>query len=135
MTKKKPTNTAASVRARLLNVAKRGGEDFHYVLTRYALERLLVRLARSAHRDGFLLKGAMLFRAWSPTLHRPTKDLDLLGSGPPDLDRLATIFREISSVVVASMSRRMMSLALSSIGGRSPSWTTVRRWVARVIAT
>jgi len=70
VTKKKPTNTAASVRARLLNVAKQGGEDFHYVLTRYALERLLVRLARSAHRDAFLLKGAMLFRAWSPTLHR-----------------------------------------------------------------
>ena len=100
MTKKKPTNTAASVRARLLNVAKQGGEDFHYVLTRYALERLLVRLARSAHRDAFLLKGAMLFRAWSPTLHRPTKDLDLLGNGAPDLDRLAAIFRHLCGVQV-----------------------------------
>ncbi len=93
MTKKRPTNKAASVRARLLNVAKQGGEDFHYVLTRYALERLLVRLVRSTHRDVFLLKGAMLFRAWSPTLHRPTKDLDLLGNGAPDIDRLAGIFR------------------------------------------
>lgn len=79
MTKKTPTNVAASVRARLLQLAKQGGEDFHYVLTRYGLERLLVRLVRSPHRAAFVLKGAMLFRAWSPTLHRPTKDLDLLG--------------------------------------------------------
>jgi predicted nucleotidyltransferase component of viral defense system len=100
VTKKKPTNTAASVRARLLRVAKEGGEDFQYVLTRYALERLMVRLVRSAHRDVFLLKGAMLFRAWSPTMHRPTKDLDLLGNGAPDLDRLAGIFRDVCGVQV-----------------------------------
>jgi hypothetical protein len=76
------------------------GEDFQYVLTRYALERLMVRLVRSAHRDVFLLKGAMLFRAWSPTMHRPTKDLDLLGNGAPDLDRLAGIFRDVCGVQV-----------------------------------
>lgn len=67
MTKKKPTNVAASVRARLLQLAKQGREDFHYVLTRYGLERLLVRLVRSPHRAAFVLKGAMLFRAWSPS--------------------------------------------------------------------
>jgi hypothetical protein len=38
VTKTKPTNVAASVRARLLQLAKKGGEDFHYVLTGYALE-------------------------------------------------------------------------------------------------
>jgi hypothetical protein len=91
--KDKPTNMAASVRARLQNLAKASGEDFTYVLTRYALERLLSRLARSAHRDAFTLKGAMLFRVWSPTLHRPTKDLDLLGVGAPDTVRLEDIFR------------------------------------------
>ncbi len=100
MTKKTPTNVAASVRARLLQVAKQGGEDFHYVLTRYGLERLLVRLVRSPHRAAFVLKGAMLFRAWSPTLHRPTKDLDLLGSGTPDPDRLRGIFRDVCGVAV-----------------------------------
>ena len=100
MTKKKPTNVAASVRARLLQLAKQGGEDFHYVLTRYGLERLLVRLVRSPHRAAFVLKGAMLFRAWSPALHRPTKDLDLLGSGAPDLDRLAGVFRDVCGIAV-----------------------------------
>ncbi len=68
----KPTNMAASVRARLLKLAKESGEEFTYVLTRYGLERLLARLAGSRYRDAFVLKGAMLFRVWSPRLHRPT---------------------------------------------------------------
>jgi len=42
----------------------------------------------------------MLFRLWSPGVHRSTKDLDLLGSGAPDPARLARLFAEIASVVV-----------------------------------
>jgi hypothetical protein len=98
--KRSPKNVAASVRDRLLQVAKASGEDFTYVLTRYALERLLVRLASSRHKNAFVLKGAMLFRVWSPKVHRPTKDLDLLGSGEPDPARAAGIFAEIASVEV-----------------------------------
>ena len=52
---------AASVRARLLNIAKAEGVDFNQVLVRYALERLLYRLSQSAHADHFVLKGALLF--------------------------------------------------------------------------
>jgi predicted nucleotidyltransferase component of viral defense system len=96
----KPTNVVASVRARLLNVSKTSGEDFSYVLTRYALERLLARLARSTYREAFTLKGAMLFRVWSPALHRPTKDLDLLGAGAPDVPRLEATFRDLCAVVM-----------------------------------
>jgi hypothetical protein len=95
-----PTNMAASVRTRLLSYSKAKREDFTYVLTRYALERLLARLERSAYRETFTLKGAMLFRVWSPTLHRPTKDLDLLGSGAPDIGRLEGIFQELCEVSV-----------------------------------
>jgi len=53
---------AASVRQRLLNLARSQDEDFQRVLTRYTLERLMYRLSRSRHRDVFVLKGAMLFR-------------------------------------------------------------------------
>ena len=35
-------NVAASVRARLLNVAKAQGVDFNQVLVRFALERILL---------------------------------------------------------------------------------------------
>ena len=100
MKKGTPTNMAASVRTRLLSYSKAKREDFTYVLTRYALERLLARLERSAYRETFTLKGAMLFRVWSPTLHRPTKDLDLLGSGAPDIGRLEGIFQELCEVSV-----------------------------------
>lgn len=51
-------NVAASVRARLLNVAKAQGVDFNQVLVRFALERILYRLSQSEHADHFLLKGA-----------------------------------------------------------------------------
>lgn len=57
-------NIAASVRAKLKNKAKDEGKDFNLILTRYALERFLYRLSISAHRDHFLLKGALLFDVW-----------------------------------------------------------------------
>lgn len=43
---------AASVRARLLNLAKADQTDFNQVLVRYALERLLYRLSQLRSRLG-----------------------------------------------------------------------------------
>ena len=37
----KPRNIGASVRARLLDLARKSGDEFNFVLTRYGLERLL----------------------------------------------------------------------------------------------
>ncbi len=91
---------AASVRARLLAVAKLQGADFNQVLVRFALERMLYRLSMSAHADRFLLKGALLFTLWYDMPHRPTRDADLLGFGPSDLDSIAQTFRDIASVEV-----------------------------------
>ena len=47
MSKEKPRNLAASVRQRLLNLSRTRGEDFQFVLTRYALERFLYRLSQA----------------------------------------------------------------------------------------
>lgn len=91
---------AASVRARLLNVAKAQGVDFNQVLVRFALERILYRLSQSAHADHFLLKGALLFTLWYDLPHRTTRDADLLGFGPSDLESIAKTFRDIASVEV-----------------------------------
>ena len=82
-------NVAASVRARLLNVAKAQGADFNQVLVRFALERILYRLTRSPHADRFLLKGALLFTLWYDMPHRATRDADLLGFGASDLESVA----------------------------------------------
>ena len=76
-----PRNMGASVRARLLNLARERGQVFDLLLTRYALERLLYRLSISTHRNQFVLKGAMLVTTWFDDPHRPTRDLDLLGFG------------------------------------------------------
>lgn len=65
MTKARPTNIAASVRARLSTLSKERHEEFQFVLTRYALERLLFRLSKSKHANQFVLKGAMMFAVWS----------------------------------------------------------------------
>lgn len=91
---------AASVRARLLNLAKAEGSDFNGVLVRFALERLLYRMSRSAHADNFLLKGALLFTLWYDMPHRPTRDVDLLGFGASDLASLEQTFREIAAIEV-----------------------------------
>ena len=89
---------AASVRARLLSVAKATGADFNLVLVRFALERLLFRLSVSAHADRFVLKGALLFTLWYDLPHRATRDADLLGFGPSDTGSMAGVFRDIASV-------------------------------------
>lgn len=93
-------NIAASVRARLLNVAKAQGVDFNQVLVRFALERILYRLTRSRHADRFLLKGALLFTLWYDMPHRATRDADLLGFGASDLTSVAETFRDIAAVAV-----------------------------------
>lgn len=96
MTRREPSaNVPASVAARLRNLARERGEDFQLVLTRYGLERLLYRLGRSSHRAEFVLKGAMLFRAWADEPHRPTRDLDLLGRGDSSVEHLSSVFRTI----------------------------------------
>lgn len=88
-------NIGASVRARLLQLAKARGWGFELVLIRFALERLLFRLSRSRHADRFVLKGAMLMMSWFDDPHRGTRDLDLLGFGDPSAGPMLEAFREI----------------------------------------
>ena len=89
---------AASVHARLLARAKERGEEFNLTLTRYALERFLYRLSISEARERFWLKGALLFHLWFGVPHRPTRDADFLGLGPPDAAALGNAMRRICGV-------------------------------------
>jgi predicted nucleotidyltransferase component of viral defense system len=92
--------TWAPRRARLLDRARAEQSEFQGLLTRYALERLLFRLSASAHREQFILTGAMLFAAWMANPFRPTRDLDLLGTGADDVAAIARTFRDICTVSV-----------------------------------
>jgi hypothetical protein len=98
MALKKVRNVAGSHRAKLLNLAHSRGEDFQFLLGRWVVERFLYRLAGSSHKDSFVVKGAMLFLAWEGRLHRPTRDLDLLGFGSPAVRDVTRPIRDICTV-------------------------------------
>jgi predicted nucleotidyltransferase component of viral defense system len=88
----------ASIRARLLNLANSRNQQFQLVLTRYVLERFLYRLSLTAHRERFILKGAMLIATWFANPHRSTEDVDFLGVGDSDPEGMQNIFREICAI-------------------------------------
>ena len=63
----------ASIAIRRL--ARQAGGDVQELMTLYALEGLLARIALSQYRDDFVLKGGVLLAAFAA--RRPTKDIDL----------------------------------------------------------
>lgn len=70
---------AASVRQRLLNLAREQGRPFQEVLQFFVMERFLYRLGKSKHTDRFVLKGALMLQVWEAAQFRPTRDIDMLG--------------------------------------------------------
>ena len=100
MSKISPRDIAASIRERLLNVSRKAGDPFDLVLTRYALERLLYRIGVSPFADRFILKGALLLELWGVGIHRPTRDLDLLGYGDLSDKQIINLFQEICTTEV-----------------------------------
>ncbi len=92
---------AQSVRDRLLRRARERGEDFNFLLNRFAVERFLYRLSLSPHRDRFVLKGASLFAVWAAQPYRATRDIDIEGFGPNDPDAVGALMCEVCAVAVA----------------------------------
>ncbi len=91
---------AQSVHQKLLNLRDKTGEQFNNLLMRYGLQRLLQRLVASGHEQQFVLKGAMLFAIWRDVPGRPTRDIDLLGFGQIDHDRLRQVFIDVCNADV-----------------------------------
>ncbi|HXR35379.1 MAG TPA: nucleotidyl transferase AbiEii/AbiGii toxin family protein [Candidatus Binataceae bacterium] len=91
-------DVGASVRSRLLALARTKKQSFDLVLTRYVLERLLFRLSESSHRSRFVLKGAVLITTWFPDAYRPTRDLNLLAFSDPSEESILAVFREVCAM-------------------------------------
>ena len=91
---------ARSVQVKLTRHANAIGADPNLVLMRFAVERFLYRLSRSAHADRFVLKGALLMLAWLGETFRPTRDADLLGYGDLSDAELMRIIIEVCQVEV-----------------------------------
>ncbi len=93
-------NIPASVQSRLLTQAQKSGRPYNELLQYYAIERFLYRLSKSMYQHKFLLKGALLFRAWGLTRFRPTRDIDLLGYTSNEVEALVKVIREICELHV-----------------------------------
>ena len=102
MRKSIPKDVAASVRARLQNLAKQRGEDFQLVLSRFAIERLIYRLSCTKHAERFVVKGAILFHIWAESIfthpYRATRDIDFLAHGDNQVENLVKIFVDVCNV-------------------------------------
>jgi len=98
MSSRIPADLAASIRQKLLNYSRKKKEDFNYVITRYAQERLLYRLSKSVYADDFVLKGGLMLLVWEENPYRPTRDMDLLGYGESSSSRMIEVFKSICSM-------------------------------------
>jgi Nucleotidyl transferase AbiEii toxin, Type IV TA system len=99
--KRKLTNTAASVHARLLSRARQENRPFNELLQYFAMERFLYRFSRSPYAENLILKGALMLRVWEAPLSRPTMDIDMLGSVDNAIENLIAIVRECLQTEVA----------------------------------
>ncbi len=95
-------NKSASIRQRLLNIAKADETiTFQTIIIRYIHECILMRLANSNYKDNFYLKGGTLIFALQEEAKRPTKDIDLLGYNISNTkEDILTIFQEIAKIVI-----------------------------------
>jgi predicted nucleotidyltransferase component of viral defense system len=93
------SNRAVSIRARLLNLAKKEGIDFQLIIIRFLHERLLYRLSVSDYSQQLILKGGAFIYAMQGLKSRPTIDVDLLGTQiSNDIEVLCDVFRQICAI-------------------------------------
>ena len=101
MKKREIKDLGASVRARLMNIAKETKRDFDAILLQYFQERFLYRLSISPYRSAFVLKGALLFLVYEMPFFRPTKDVDfLVRSRSKDMRTIKGMIQDIARIVV-----------------------------------
>ena len=96
---KEVKNITASVKARLLNYAKKEGIAFNRILVYYFQERFLYRVSLSKYKNKLILKGGALLLTLNINKGRPTQDIDFLARfeklDPPTAEK---IIREISAI-------------------------------------
>ncbi len=97
---KTPKNIPASVRQRLLNRSKEDNRSFNELLQYYAMERFLYRLSVSEYASHYILKGALMLRAWNSPEFRPTMDIDMLGRTSNEEANIISQIREVIAVKV-----------------------------------
>ncbi len=91
-------NIAASIRQKLKNHAAQDKRPFAELLQYYAMERFLYRLTQSEYAGLFILKGALMLRAWQSPEFRPTIDIDMLGKTDNGVENICAQIADIISI-------------------------------------
>ncbi len=91
-------NMAASVRDKLLQMARQSGKPFQSLLIQYGLERFLYRLSQSSFKDEFILKGGLLLVGMGFPLARTTRDIDFLGLIKRDSASVSAAIQQIGKL-------------------------------------
>ncbi len=89
------------IKRQLIEIAKKEKLDIDKTFALYVREGLLDRLSRSKVADRFILKGASVFQVLEGRPHRPTADIDLLGFGTNEPQKLEETFTEICRLPLA----------------------------------
>lgn len=89
--------SAASVKARLKNIAVQEGKPLQEKLVNYGLERTIYRIAKSRFSDRFTLKGGIfMYALFEGEYSRATIDIDLLAQSiANDVEAIRSAFEEI----------------------------------------
>ena len=92
--------SAASVKARLKNLAQASGRTMQDELVLYALERTIYRISISPYAEQFTLKGGIfLYAVFEGDFSRATRDIDLLAQDIPNsIEKITGVFAEIFSL-------------------------------------
>jgi hypothetical protein len=90
--------SAASVVARLRNIARERGMSVEAARDHFAREAFLRRLVASPFAGDFVLKGSVLLLAWFREFHRPTMDADFLVRKPMSSDDLRAALTTIITI-------------------------------------
>jgi len=93
-------NISASVKERLLHMARQSGKPFHSLLIQYGLERFLYRLSQSSFKERFILKGGFLLVGMGIPQSRTTRDVDFLGLMNGDPDVVSRAIRQIGELAI-----------------------------------
>lgn len=92
-------NVAASVKSKLLNIARSQNKSFNILIQLYMQERLLYRLSNSKYRERFILKGGLFLYIITGYNGRPTRDIDFLGQQiSNDMNAIAEAFKEVCNI-------------------------------------
>lgn len=91
-------NISASVKTRLLNLARNTNRRFDELLQYYGIERFLYRLSISKYKNIFIIKGALLLKVWEIADARATRDIDTLARTYNSLENIIKIIKEICEI-------------------------------------